>query len=122
MNKRYLPIGSVVRLKNRDKEIMITGYYSVEYSSDLEIYDYSGCIYPEGLMIKSGSCSFNERDISEILFKGYETEEYKKLTNGLNEIDDEVLNIDNKNIELDKIEEFSFPHYKFDKDGIIIEK
>lgn len=122
MNKRYLPIGSVVRLKNRDKDIMITGYYSVEYSNDLEIYDYSGCIYPEGLMIKSGNCSFNERDISKILFKGYETEEYRKLTNGLNEIDEEVLNIDNKNIELDKIEEFSFPRYVFDKDGIIIEK
>ena len=42
MNIRYLPIGSVIKLKNNNKSIMITGYYSVEYARDLEIYDYSG--------------------------------------------------------------------------------
>ena len=41
MNIRYLPIGSVIKLKNNNKSIMITGYYSVEYARDLEIYDYT---------------------------------------------------------------------------------
>ena len=31
MNKKYLPIGSIVKLKNKDVLIMVTGYYSVEY-------------------------------------------------------------------------------------------
>ena len=131
MNKRYLPIGSVIKLKNKDKSIMITGYYSVEYENDLEIYDYSGCAYPEGVMIKSSYCSFNQKDIKEVLFEGYKTEEYTKLTNDLNDIDNEIINsdtkyIESKNIELDKIdnsnkkEDFVLPHYEFDENGVII--
>ena len=131
MNKRYLPIGSVIKLKNKDKSIMITGYYSVEYENDLEIYDYSGCAYPEGVMIKSSYCSFNQKDIKEVLFEGYKTVEYTKLTNGLNDIDNEIVNsdtkyIESKNIELDKIdnnskkEDFVLPHYEFDENGVII--
>ena len=131
MNNRYLPIGSVVKLKNNNKPLMITGYYSVEYANDLEIYDYSGCAYPEGVMIKSSYCSFNQKDIKEVLFEGYKTEEYTKLTNDLNDIDNEIINsdtkyIENKNIELDKIdnsnkkEDFVLPHYEFDENGVII--
>ena len=132
MNKRYLPIGSVIKLKNNNKSIMITGYYSVEYANDLEIYDYSGCAYPEGVMIKSSCCSFNQKDIKEILFEGYKTEEYTKLTNELNDIDNEIVNSDTKyleekSIELDNLENndekenFVLPHYEFDENGIIIE-
>ena len=51
MNKKYLPIGSIVKLKNKDVLIMVTGYYSVEYEENVMIYDYSGCLYPEGLMV-----------------------------------------------------------------------
>lgn len=131
MNNRYLPIGSVVKLRNNNKSIMITGYYSVEYAHDLEIYDYSGCAYPEGVMIKSSYCSFNQKDIKEVLFEGYKTEEYTKLTNGLNDIDSEIINsdtkyIESKNIELDKIdnsnkkEDFVLPRYEFDENGVII--
>lgn len=131
MNKRYLPIGSVIKLKNNNKMIMITGYYSVEYENDLEIYDYSGCAYPEGVMIKSSYCSFNQSDIKEVLFEGYKTKEYTKLTNGLNEIDSEIVDgdtkyFDDKKIELDKIEnsnkkeDFVLPHYEFDENGVII--
>ena len=131
MNKRHLPIGSVVKLKNNNKIVMITGYYSVEYANDLEIYDYSGCAYPEGVMIKSSYCSFNQKDIKEVLFEGYKTEEYTKLTNDLNDIDNEIINsdtqyIESKNIELDKIdnnskkEDFVLPHYEFDENGVII--
>ena len=131
MNKRYLPIGSVVKLKNNNKPIMITGYYSVEYANDLEIYDYSGCAYPEGVMIKSSYCSFNQSDIKEVLFEGYKTVEYTNLTNNLNELDNEIIEndaayFDGKSIELDKIndnnqkDDFVLPHYEFDENGIII--
>lgn len=131
MEKRYLPIGSVVKLKNKIKPLMVTGYYSVEYDSDLEIYDYSGCAYPEGIMIKSSYCSFNQKDIEAVLFEGYKTDEYTKLTNGLNDIDNEIVEgstpyFKDKEIKLDKLEEnktqdFIIPHYEFDDDGIIIE-
>ena len=131
MNKIYLPIGSVIKLKNKDKSIMITGYYSVEYENDLEIYDYSGCAYPEGVMIKSSYCSFNQSDIKEVLFEGYKTVEYTNLTNNLNELDNEIIEndaeyFDGKSIELDEIkdnnqkDDFVLPHYEFDENGIII--
>lgn len=129
MNKRYLPIGSVIKLKNNNKSIMITGYYSVEYARDLEIYDYSGCAYPEGVMIKSSCCSFNQSDIKEVLFEGYKTDEYKTLTNGLNEIDEEIMTGGEPQVivldELDsdkkkEKEDKSFKHYTFDENGILI--
>lgn len=129
MNKRYLPIGSVVILKNNNKSIMITGYYSVEYANDLEIYDYSGCAYPEGVMIKSSYCSFNQKDIKEVLFEGYKTEEYTKLTNGLNDIDEEIMTggepqeivLDELDGDKEKVNEVkSFKHYTFDENGKLI--
>ena len=129
MNKRYLPIGSVIKLKNNNKSIMITGYYSVEYARDLEIYDYSGCAYPEGVMIKSSCCSFNQSDIKEVLFEGYKTDEYKTLTNGLNEIDEEIMSGgEPQEIVLDELDsdkekekkDKSFKHYTFDENGILI--
>lgn len=129
MNIRYLPIGSVVKLKNNDKMIMITGYYSVEYARDLEIYDYSGCAYPEGVMIKSSCCSFNQSDIKEVLFEGYKTDEYKTLTNGLNEIDEEIMTggepqeivLDELDSDKEEVNEVkSFKHYTFDENGKLI--
>ena len=129
MNKRYLPIGSVIKLKNNNKSIMITGYYSVEYARDLEIYDYSGCAYPEGVMIKSSCCSFNQSDIKEVLFEGYKTNEYKTLTNGLNEIDEEIMTggepqeivLDELDSDKEKVNEVkSFKHYTFDENGKLI--
>ena len=129
MNIRYLPIGSVIKLKNNNKSIMITGYYSVEYARDLEIYDYSGCAYPEGVMIKSSCCSFNQSDIKEVLFEGYKTVEYKTLTNGLNEIDEEIMTggepqeivLDELDSDKEKVNEVkSFKHYTFDENGKLI--
>ena len=129
MNKRYLPIGSVIKLKNNNKSIMITGYYSVEYARDLEIYDYSGCAYPEGVMIKSSCCSFNQSDIKDVLFEGYKTDEYKTLTNGLNEIDEEIMTggepqeivLDDLVSDKEKVNEVkSFKHYTFDENGKLI--
>lgn len=129
MNKRYLPIGSVIKLKNNNKSIMITGYYSVEYARDLEIYDYSGCAYPEGVMIKSSCCSFNQSDIKEVLFEGYKTDEYTTLTNSLNEIDEEIMTggepqeivLDELDSDKEKVnEDKSFKHYTFDENGILI--
>lgn len=129
MNKRYLPIGSVIKLKNNNKSIMITGYYSVEYARDLEIYDYSGCAYPEGVMIKSSCCSFNQSDIKEVLFEGYKTNEYTTLTNSLNEIDEEIMTggepqeivLDELDSDKEKVNEVkSFKHYTFDENGKLI--
>ena len=94
MEEKYLPIGSIVKLKNNDNEIMIIGYYSVEYNDMVEIYDYLGCLYPEGLLLKNDFISFNHEDIVNCLFKGFENEKFvamkkKFLNDGIEEISEE---------------------------------
>ena len=44
--EKYLPMGSVVLLKDAKKRIMITGF-CLE-TEDGKMYDYTGCLYPEG--------------------------------------------------------------------------
>jgi len=115
MNKKYLPIGSIVKLKNKDVLIMITGYYSVEYEENVMIYDYSGCLYPEGLMVKNGICSFNHSDIDNVIVNNFDSKDT---------LEDKLIDLDNiENLfgeDTKTTEEFEIPHYKFDANGIII--
>ena len=63
------------------------------------------------------------------MFEGYKTEEYKTLTNGLNEIDEEIMTGgEPQEIVFDELdsnkekkkEDKSFKHYTFDENGILI--
>ena len=45
--EKYLPIGSVVRLVNGTKKIMIFGRLQIQASSGQK-WDYVACLYPEG--------------------------------------------------------------------------
>lgn len=93
MEDKFLPIGSVVKLKNSEDKIMIVGYSAVEYHDGMEIYDYMGCSYPMGLLLNNKMCSFNHDDILECIFTGYKDEEYQVFNEKLNRdeiIDDEL--------------------------------
>lgn len=75
MNKeKYLPIGSVVLLKNAEKELMIDGYASISIDNPNKVYDYVGCLYPEGRLDNKEVQLFDHVQIDKILFLGYETE------------------------------------------------
>ena len=43
--EKYLPIGTVVILKEGTKRIMITGFCSIDNGNKEKVYDYSGCMY-----------------------------------------------------------------------------
>ena len=43
-----LPIGSVVLLKNSTKKLMIMGFAQVAAENQEKVYDYVGCVFPEG--------------------------------------------------------------------------
>ena len=144
MPSKYLPIGSVVKLKGNDKKIMIIGYYGLEYDKSVKIYDYMGCSYPEGLLIKNNSYYFDHDNITSVVFYGYLDSSFNSLnSNLLDQRDVESLDTvdeDKKtdipfvDIKLDNLEELSkddnskvenivdveIPHYKFDENGIII--
>lgn len=97
MNEKYLPIGTVCTLKGKNKKVMVTGFYSVEFNGNLKINDYFGCVYPEGMLKPEAMGTFNHSDIEKVDFIGYineEQEKFKKLLNKLTNNTDESKNED----------------------------
>lgn len=89
-NGKYLPIGSIVLLKGGSKRVMVTGFCSIP-KGEKKIYDYTGCMYPEGILSSSSSFLFNHEQIDKIFFVGYKDEEEtafkEKLNDMMNKID-----------------------------------
>lgn len=76
MFKGILPIGSVVLLKNSTKRVMITGFGQREMDkADGAVWDYCGCVYPEGYMGPDQTFLFNKDQIEKIYAIGYQDEE-----------------------------------------------
>ena len=82
MKKVLLPIGSVVLLKEATKRIMITGF-CVKSDEDNELFDYAGCLYPEGLISSRENLLFNNDQIGKVFFVGYSDEEEKHFKQAL---------------------------------------
>ena len=72
MEKEFLPVGSVVLLKGGTKRVMVTGFCSVDNDDTTKIYDYTGCLYPEGIINSNEICLFNDSQIEQVFFKGFE--------------------------------------------------
>lgn len=73
-----LPIGSVVLLKESKKRLMIQGRVQKIKGRD-EIFDYSGCYYPEGNINPEASYLFNHEQIERVYFIGFQDEEELQL-------------------------------------------
>lgn len=86
MRDKYLPIGSVVLLKGGKKRAMITGFCSVAQENQDKIYDYSGCVYPEGYLSSNQVCLFDHDQIDKIFFTGFEDDEEFEFKEKLNRI------------------------------------
>lgn len=95
--KKYLPVGSVVLLNNGKKPVVIMGYKMVssnqhvyknkEIVANNSVYDYSGVVYPEGMISSDVFCMFNHENINKVLFEGYVTDESNKWSEFLKEND-----------------------------------
>lgn len=77
--KDYLPIGSIVNLKNGKVKYMIIGYCKVLNGQKIEDKDYIACIYPLGLTDLENLILFNNEDIEKIHVYGTKSEEYNNL-------------------------------------------
>lgn len=75
--KKFLPIGSVVILKQGKKRIMITGYAQIDIVKKDRIYDYVGCMFPEGVISTENNLLFNHDDIKQVFCIGFQDEEQK---------------------------------------------
>lgn len=81
-----LPLGSIVVLKNGFKKLMIIGRKILQGKNE-NIYDYLGCLYPEGDIGDEYKFIFNNEDVDKIIFKGYEDEEEKMFKEALNQVE-----------------------------------
>lgn len=93
MNNQYgkfLPIGTVVLLKGAKKRLMITGFCSFDEAKKDKAYDYTGCLYPEGIISSKQMALFNHSQIDKIYYLGLQDQEErnfkKKLVEELNNI------------------------------------
>lgn len=109
MRDKYLPVGSVVLLNGGSKKIMITGFCTITNNQSEEMFDYCGCLYPEGIIRSDQNCVFNHSQIKEICFIGYESDEEsefkKKLNDFVNDEDNKDSNLDDDVVEIEKLEE-----------------
>ena len=74
----YLPMGTVVILKNGSKKLMIFGRKQLSLTDGKE-YDYISYLYPEGNIKKDLAIMFNHEDIGEIVCRGYEDDDERRF-------------------------------------------
>ena len=79
-HEKYLPLGSIVLLKGAKKRLMIYGRKQKEADTD-EIWDYIGCLYPEGNIRVDQNFLFNHEQIEKVYCVGYIDEEEYIFTN-----------------------------------------
>lgn len=82
---KFLPIGSIVLLKNAKKRVMVNGFCIIDEEKK-NMYDYSGCLYPEGMIDSKQNLAFNHNQIEKIFFIGYSDNEEKDFKVRLNDL------------------------------------
>ena len=81
--KDFLPIGSVVLLKNATKKLMIIGILQVSTNED-KVYDYLAVPYPEGYIGEDNNFLFSHEDINDVIFRGYSNPERDSFISVMN--------------------------------------
>ena len=74
MTKEFLPIGTVVTLKDGSKKVMIAGRLQKE-SRTGQIYDYCAVLWPEGMMDSDRMYLFQHEDIDLLYHIGLQDAE-----------------------------------------------
>lgn len=81
-----LPIGTVVLLKNSEKRLMIMGVCQKEVGTKETVWDYAGCLYPEGYIGANNVYLFNNEQIEKVYAIGYQDEEQFAFKQKLDQI------------------------------------
>ena len=75
-----LPIGSVVLLKDSEKRVMVIGFAQAMPDDLTKVYDYCGCLFPEGYVDGNNLFLFNHGQIDTIYSIGYMDEEQFEIS------------------------------------------
>lgn len=88
--KKFLPIGTVVNLNCSPKKLMIINYLSNVMQGEKasnEIFDYVGCLFPEGNFFGSEVALFNHDDIAKIWHLGLIDDDQKEFNSKLEKLE-----------------------------------
>ena len=90
IKEKFLPIGTIVLLKGGKKELMIMSYCIVptgeiydkngKVEMEEKMFDYGGCVYPEGMITSDQLFAFNHDQIEKVCHMGYETDKQKEIS------------------------------------------
>jgi len=83
VGEKFLPIGTVVMLKGASKRLMITGFCSMPSEDEGEMFDYAGCMYPEGFLSSDQTALFNHNQIERVYHLGLIDDEEKTFKQSL---------------------------------------
>lgn len=90
MSRALLPIGTVVKLKETEKAMMICGFCPTGPARPGYVYDYSGFPYPEGYMDTLKIYQFDNEQIDKVLALGYQDRETFLYMNALQDKIEEI--------------------------------
>ncbi len=82
---KFLPIGSVVLLKESRKRVMIVGVKQKQADTD-KVWDYSACLFPEGIIDPNRLFLFDSKQIERLYFVGLQDGESLEFLNKLNHL------------------------------------
>ena len=83
---KFLPIGSVVLLKDSTKRVMIVGVKQKQVDSE-KIWDYSACLFPEGIIDPDRLYLFDAEQIDKLFFIGLQDGESMQFLDRLNNME-----------------------------------
>ena len=87
MDKKNLPVGSVVYLQEGQVPTLIAGLgqlATLVEGEEPKFFDYTGVTYPEGLS-EEGNYYFNEENIAEVVFEGYKNDLHERYVRAIEE-------------------------------------
>lgn len=112
IGEKYLPLGTVVLLEGGTKRVMITGFATASSDDPDLIYDYAGCMYPQGFITSNQTVLFDHDQIQKIYHFGLIDPEWvefqdnlKKFLENLDEQDISIIgnNINNTQVGMNSI-------------------
>ena len=83
IKEKFLPVGTVVLLKNGTKRVMINGFCTMDANHPEKVYDYSGVLFPEGSLSSDQTLLFDHNQIIQVFHMGLEDEEEKNFVDRL---------------------------------------
>ena len=89
---KFLPIGTIINLKDSPVKIMITGFTAMKDDDSETVYDYIGCAYPIGFIGNDKMLVFDHEDIEKVYHLGYSDSEEK----GFRELLIDIIDVANE--------------------------